>query len=277
MPEIEYMEELAKKIEKGEIKFLDENDEFVFACDQCGKCCRNRGDILLSPLDLYNLVRATGKSITEVIDRYGDCYIGSHSNLPVVRLRFREDLDGTSTCFFLGRRDGKFYCRVHEQKPGVCRMYPLGKAAVVNKDVEAAPIKVPRYFLQDDPPKGTCVGIDRAKSENIKQRVIDWVGGTERKQISDVYSHIFHDFLMEFGKKLKPSKLQGAPMLYNFYYACVSALMYLEYDFTVNPGPFLSRMAENLRRILDLTDIAMKSPDKFLRWAEEGFENNASD
>lgn len=272
MPELEYMKKLAEQMSKGELNFLDENDEFVFACDQCGKCCRNRGDILLSPLDLYNLVKATGKDIMEIIHRYGDCYIGSHSNLPVVRLKFREDWDGTSTCFFLGRKDGKFFCRVHDYKPGVCRTYPLGKAAAFEKDSEGALPKAPGYFLQEEPPKGVCVGLDRAKSENIKQRVIDWVGGSERKQISDMYSQIFNGFAREFGNRLNPSKLRKSQMLYNIYYTCVSALMYSDYDFSVDPGQFLAKMAVNMKMILDFTDIAMKTPDKLLKWSKEARE-----
>ena len=272
MPDIEYMKKLAEKLEKGEIKFLDENDEFVFACDQCGKCCRNRGDILLSPLDLYNLVWATGKDVMEIIDRYGDCYIGDSSNMPVVRLRFRQEWDGTSTCFFLGRKDGKFYCRVHEHKPGVCRTSQLGKVGVYEMECAEPSVKAPRYFLQDGAPAGACVGFDRAKREHITQRVTDWVGGAERKQISDKYSQIFHAFAVEFGKRLDPVKLCKVPMLYSSYYVFVSWLMYSDYDFTVEPAQFLAKMEVNMQQILDLTDLVMKNPDKFLALSKDALE-----
>ena len=29
------------------------DDTFKFHCDQCGKCCTHRDDIILSPMDVY--------------------------------------------------------------------------------------------------------------------------------------------------------------------------------------------------------------------------------
>lgn len=269
MPDIEYMKRLAEKLEKGEINFLDENDEFVFSCEQCGKCCRNRGDILLSPLDLYNLVKATGKHVMEIVERYGDCYVGSSSHLPVVRLRFREEIDGSNTCYFLGKRDGKFYCRVHEHKPGVCRTYPLGKVGAFGKDGQEEATKKVQYFLQEEPDEGVCVGHDRSKRENITQRVVDWVGGAERKRISDQYSQIFNSFSVDFCKKVDPSVLEKTPMLHGIYYAIVSSLMYSDYDFTVTPDQFLIQMQSNMEKIIRLTEIAMEHPDKIVKWSKE--------
>lgn len=274
MPDIEYMKKLAEQLEKGEINFLDENDEFVFACDQCGKCCRNREDILLSPLDLYNLVQATGKHVMEIVNRYGDCYVGSSSHLPIVRLKFREEFDGSNTCYFLGRRDGKFYCRVHEHKPGVCRTYPLGKVGKCGKDQGDESVKDVQYFLQDDAPKGVCTGLDRAKSEHITQKVVDWVGGKERKRISDRYSQIFGGFSTEFCKRLDPNVLEKTPMLHGIFYALVSSMMYSDYDFSVTPDQFLTQMADNMERILQLTDLTMKHPKRILELAKEALEKN---
>lgn len=269
MPDIEYMKRLAEQLEKGEIDFLDENDEFVFACDQCGKCCRNRGDILLSPLDLYNLVNATGKPVMEIVDRYGDCYVGSSTHLPIVSLKFREEIDGSSTCYFLGRRDGKFYCRVHEHKPGVCRIYPLGKVGKFDKDKREDSTNKVEYFLQEDSPKGFCAGLDRAKSENIKQKVVEWVGGGERKRISDRYTQIFNEFSAKFSERLNPSVLDKTSIHYGIFYAIVSSMMYSDYDFSVTPDDFLTQMTANMELILQLTDLTMKHPDKFVEMSKE--------
>ena len=40
------------------------DDTFQFQCDQCGKCCINREDILMSPLDMYNAAKAQELGIT---------------------------------------------------------------------------------------------------------------------------------------------------------------------------------------------------------------------
>ena len=82
------LEKLKEKLSKGELEFLTEYSEFEFACDQCGHCCRNRDDILLTPYDIYNLVKATGKTVDEILKKYGNLYIGDGSRLPIVQLRY---------------------------------------------------------------------------------------------------------------------------------------------------------------------------------------------
>lgn len=34
------------------LKYLKKDDTFRFGCDCCGKCCRNRSDILLNAYDI---------------------------------------------------------------------------------------------------------------------------------------------------------------------------------------------------------------------------------
>ena len=179
MPDVNYMKQLAEQFEKGELKILGDEEHFEFACDQCGKCCRNRSDIILNPLDIFHLKLATGKTCKEVVDKYGECYLGPSSHLPLVRLRYREELDGQTTCYFLGRRDGKFFCRVHEHKPGVCRTYPLGKITAAAKD-GGDPLLAPSFFLQEE--DGTyCAGLKRAHAEHVKRSLIGWADRSARE------------------------------------------------------------------------------------------------
>ena len=43
---------------------------FRFHCNQCGKCCINREDILLNPKDLYNISKALGLTPQETVAQY---------------------------------------------------------------------------------------------------------------------------------------------------------------------------------------------------------------
>ena len=55
------------------------DDTFQFQCDQCGKCCINREDIVMSPLDMYNAAKALNLTIPEFFDQYCESYIGPSS------------------------------------------------------------------------------------------------------------------------------------------------------------------------------------------------------
>ncbi len=122
---------------------LGSDDTFRFKCRGCGKCCKNREDIILTTSDLYNIAKKLGMTIEAVIDKYCESYIGSTSRIPIVRLK-----PGgiNNSCPLLnGKR-----CLVHDAKPTVCALYPLGRAFSSGKE-EAAEIfgdAQAVYFIQ---------------------------------------------------------------------------------------------------------------------------------
>ena len=193
MPGQEVLKDLARRFENGTIEFLEENSEFVVGCDQCGECCRNRDDILLSPYDVFHMVKATGMQIVDMLKKYTETYLGPTSNLPIIRVVYRKEPDGSTTCPFLGKKSDKYYCRIHENKPYVCRSYPLGRMTSYSseKTTDANNVK-PRYFQQ--PIEGTlCSGMKRAICNNLKHTVCEWVGGKEkRKKPIDIGLCILH-------------------------------------------------------------------------------------
>lgn len=103
------------------------DDTFRFGCKQCGKCCINREDILLNPKDLYNIAKELGLTPQQVVDQYGETYLGQTSRLPIVRLKPRGSI---KRCPLL--KDHK--CSVHRAKPVVCAMYPLGRSIRIESD-----------------------------------------------------------------------------------------------------------------------------------------------
>lgn len=107
---------------------LRADDTFYFRCKQCGSCCRDRIDILLSPFDLYRMAKELGKQLPEVLEEYGNYYIGSMSKVPLVALKMRED---NGKCHFL-RDDNK--CQIQMNKPSVCALFPLGRCAARKDD-----------------------------------------------------------------------------------------------------------------------------------------------
>ena len=88
------------------------------ACEGCGECCRGMGDsILLDPWDIYHLTKGLGRPFEELLEKEVDLAIARGVILP--HLSMPEE-----ACAFLGE-DGR--CRIHAFRPGLCRLYPLGR------------------------------------------------------------------------------------------------------------------------------------------------------
>lgn len=105
----------------------DINDTFRFHCTQCGKCCINREDILMSPQDVFKAAQALQMTPHDFVQLYCECYLGSSSRMPIVRLQPRGSI---KRCPLL--KDRK--CMIHDAKPAVCAMFPLGRAIRIDKE-----------------------------------------------------------------------------------------------------------------------------------------------
>ena len=119
-----------RKIMKGEAtmeefssQLLDLDSEFRFKCRKCGKCCKHQNTILFTARDVFNIAKKLDLSTEDVINQYAETYIGSASRIPVVHMVPRGP---SEACPFL--TDGR--CSIHECKPVVCALYPLGRVIV---------------------------------------------------------------------------------------------------------------------------------------------------
>ena len=69
---------------------LGKDDTFAFGCNRCSKCCREREDILLTPLDLFKIARHLNKPIPEVLAEYCETHEGRESKIPIARIKPRK-------------------------------------------------------------------------------------------------------------------------------------------------------------------------------------------
>lgn len=83
---------------------------FSYACGRCSRCCYHKG-ISLDPYEILRLARHQGLSTTAFIRRFTD----------TAGTQLKQRADGA--CVFLGPQG----CSVHEARPLVCRIYPLGR------------------------------------------------------------------------------------------------------------------------------------------------------
>lgn len=118
---------------------------FSYTCNRCNRCCRDKR-IQVNPYEVARLARNRGVSTGTLIDRFIDP--------EQMALRQRED----GTCVFLGNEG----CTVHEDRPLVCRLYPLGR--VVRGPQE-------RWIvLPPAPGSEGVVGADGAVSDYVRQQ-----------------------------------------------------------------------------------------------------------
>ncbi|MCI8283742.1 MAG: YkgJ family cysteine cluster protein [Firmicutes bacterium] len=121
--------------------FVSKQSAFKFECEGCGDCCRNiapEDKILLSTVDIYRIANILDMEMSEVIEKYCDMVPGRESMLPLIIMK--ERLDGS--CIFL--KKGK--CSIHEGKPLVCAMNPLGRILFLNDETQKHEF---HYFIKE--------------------------------------------------------------------------------------------------------------------------------
>jgi len=115
-------QELIDNFEKYHIRL---DDTFAFKCRSCGKCCKNREDIILNPRDIFNIATALNLTHEKVIKNYCEAYIGGNSRIPIVRLLPK---GVNKVCpLLVGDR-----CSIQSFKPTVCALFPVGRVIVAD-------------------------------------------------------------------------------------------------------------------------------------------------
>lgn len=108
---------------------MDELYKNLVKLNQCGKCCMNREDILCTPKDVFRISKKLGISTYDFIKKYCDSYLGDTSHMPIVRI---VPHDAAGHCPLLENNK----CVVHECKPVVCAMYPIGRTICIDTSVK---------------------------------------------------------------------------------------------------------------------------------------------
>lgn len=92
-------------------------------CKGCSSCCHDMGkSIILDPYDIYMLTKGLGTSF--------DALIGADK--PVIELSMADGIllpnlkmqDDSNGCIFLNKDER---CSIHDFRPGICRLFPLGR------------------------------------------------------------------------------------------------------------------------------------------------------
>ena len=164
-------------------------------CKGCSACCHGMGSsIVLDPLDVYRLSTNLSKSVNELLAGPLELNVADGIILPNLKMTGTKE-----ACSFLDA-DGR--CTVHAFRPGICRMFPLGRF-YENHSFQ--------YFLQVH----ECPKTDRSKVK-IKK----WLDTPDLKRY-ETYICDWHYYLRDLKTRIEahPEQMKGISMdvLQKFY------------------------------------------------------------
>ena len=212
------------------------DDTFKFHCDQCGKCCTHREDIILSPMDIFKMAKELKMTPVEFYHEYCVFNIGEHTRMPIVRLAS----EGKDThCVLLKNHR----CSVHKVKPAVCAMFPLGRYMSFEKDdynAESIDTSKVKYLLQ--PPE--------CGDESETHTVREWLSGFDIKLEDEAFVQ-WQKAISRFSNKFKELEKKQDMLTMMEIWFVVRVSLYLQYDTSKDFLPQFNYNVENLLKLLD--------------------------
>ena len=89
-------------------------------CVGCSDCCRGMGQsIILDPYDVYRLTTGLKRPFADFMDKEVELNVVDGCILPNLKMAGLQE-----QCAFL---DEKERCSIHALRPGICRLFPLGR------------------------------------------------------------------------------------------------------------------------------------------------------
>ena len=145
-------------------------------CKGCSACCQEMGEsIVLDPYDVYRLTNGLNVSFEALLEDKIELNVFDGMILPNLKMSGENE-----ACAFLNN-EGR--CSVHPIRPGICRLFPLGR--YYNDEGF-------QYFLQ----------IHECKNQNrTKVKVKKWIDTPDLKQ-NEEFVLAWHDFVSEIQEKM---------------------------------------------------------------------------
>lgn len=210
------------------------DEPFKFHCTQCGKCCINREDILLTPRDLYNIAKELELYPADVVERYCEVYVGQDSRIPIVRILPRGTV---KRCPLL--KDRK--CSVHRAKPAVCAMFPIGRSIMLDAGKQSlTEITADQVgYIFTDPQCG-----DDAETHTVRE----WLGAFGIP-LEDAFFLCWNRVVGEVGNFIRKVEKQFSPKTMEMLWTSVYVGLYLSYDMKKE---FLPQFEDNASKLVSI-------------------------
>ena len=90
-------------------------------CEGCSECCRGMGSsIILDPMDIWRIQKGIGKGFQALLEE-GKIELNMADGMILPDLKMDTEREA---CPFL---DSRGRCSIHARRPGLCRLFPLGR------------------------------------------------------------------------------------------------------------------------------------------------------
>lgn len=177
---------MERRIDMSEVsdgKLYGLNDMVKAGCEDCigcSSCCHGMGNsIVLDPYDMYRLTAQRGESFEDLMAGKIELHVVDGLILPNLSMSGPDE-----ACGFL---DENGRCRIHAYRPGICRLFPLGRI-YENRSFQ--------YFLQ----------VKECKKENrTKVKVKKWIDTSQTRQYEEFVTE-WHYFLKDLGEKMQQAQ-----------------------------------------------------------------------
>lgn len=193
-------------------------------CAGCSSCCESMADtIILDPMDIYLLSSGLGISPADMLYRrqYMDLKVVDGIVLPHIRMT-----DDGGRCPFL---TGEGRCSIHDFRPGLCRLFPLGR---YYED------RGFRYFLQ----------VNECRRQNrSKVKVRKWIGMADFDRY-ETFIADWHYFLKDLEALVAEKDMEWAK---NMNTLILSQFIFKPYNVR---GDFYSQFYERLEAVRQLEE-----------------------
>lgn len=166
-------------------------------CHGCSSCCREMGDtILLDPYDAYQFQKQ-GKPMSGLLES-GAAALTVWEGMILPHLQMNAV---TGACSFL---DGDGRCGIHEFRPGMCRLFPLGRNFEDGKmnyfllehaceNRNRSKIRVSRW-LGIEPPEEYHRYV--LEWHDFRHEMVDILSGAEEEQAKQLNLHLLRTFFL---------------------------------------------------------------------------------
>lgn len=193
------MERQVDMAEVSDGKLYTANDMAKLGCNDCAgcsKCCHGMGSsIVLDPYDVHRLTMGLQISFEQLLANYLELNVVDGMIMPNIKMSEPEE-----KCGFLNE-EGR--CSVHAHRPGICRMFPLGRIYEENDF---------HYFLQ----------VHECPNNKTKVKIKKWLDTPNLAQY-EAFIKEWHFFAKGLGKRFvelseEESKQWNMMMLKMFYF-----------------------------------------------------------
>ena len=188
-------------------------------CEGCSECCRGMGSsIILDPMDIWRIQKGIGKGFQALLEK-GKIELNMADGMILPDLKMDTEREA---CPFL---DSRGRCSIHACRPGLCRLFPLGRYYEENGF---------KYFIQIH----ECRKQDRGKIK-IKK----WLGIPNLKAYEN-YIMEWHAFLNQCENALETLSEENVRILEMYVLRRFYETAYMAADENGFYGEFSSRLGE---------------------------------